>query len=262
MRHAPIEIGHIEAIFRYPVKSMAGERLESAELGWHGIEGDRRFALQRIGDMGKFPFLTAGKLPDLVRYVPVRRGDGPPADAPTHVLSPEGVELPLHGDELATELGRRHGTPVRMMQFKNGIFDDATISVIANDTVNEIGRLAGLGADVRRFRPNILVHLTRPTPFQEDGWVGGSITFGEGENAPTIAVTMRDLRCAMVNIDPDTAALAPAVMKAVAKTNQNNAGVYGTVTRSGRIAVGQSTFLCPRNIATDGETCRSNMKNF
>jgi uncharacterized protein YcbX len=40
-----IEIGQVEAIFRYPVKSMAGERLESAALGWHGIEGDRRLVM-------------------------------------------------------------------------------------------------------------------------------------------------------------------------------------------------------------------------
>jgi uncharacterized protein YcbX len=43
-----VEIGHVEAIFRYPVKSMAGEPLEAAELGWHGLEGDRRLALRRL----------------------------------------------------------------------------------------------------------------------------------------------------------------------------------------------------------------------
>jgi len=44
-----IEIGHVEAIFRYPVKSMAGERLEVAELGWHGLDGDRRLAVKSFG---------------------------------------------------------------------------------------------------------------------------------------------------------------------------------------------------------------------
>jgi len=37
-----VEIGNVEAIFRYPVKCMRGERLEVAELGWHGLDGDRR----------------------------------------------------------------------------------------------------------------------------------------------------------------------------------------------------------------------------
>ncbi len=43
-----IEIGQVEAIFRYPVKSMRGEPLEAANLGWHGLEGDRRLAFRRI----------------------------------------------------------------------------------------------------------------------------------------------------------------------------------------------------------------------
>jgi hypothetical protein len=54
-----IEIGQIKAIFRYPVKSMAGEQLDSANLGWHGLDGDRRFAFRRIADEGGFPWLTA-----------------------------------------------------------------------------------------------------------------------------------------------------------------------------------------------------------
>ena len=43
-----MKIGHVEAIFRYPVKSMGGDRLEAAGLGWHGIDGDRRLAFRRI----------------------------------------------------------------------------------------------------------------------------------------------------------------------------------------------------------------------
>ena len=54
---------------------------------------------------------------------------------------------------------------------------------------------------------------------------------------------MRDVRCSMVNLDPDTASPAPEVLKAVVRANQNNAGIYGTVTRIGRLAVGQSVFL-------------------
>ena len=60
-----IEIGHVEAIFRYPVKSMGGERLEVATLGWHGLDGDRRLAFRRMDDRSGFPWLSASKLPDL-----------------------------------------------------------------------------------------------------------------------------------------------------------------------------------------------------
>ena len=75
-----IEIGHVEAIFRYPVKSMGGERLEVAELGWHGLDGDRRLAIRRMDDRSGFPWLTAGKLPDLLLFAPQRREDGAQGD--------------------------------------------------------------------------------------------------------------------------------------------------------------------------------------
>jgi uncharacterized protein YcbX len=238
-----IEIGHIEAIFRYPVKSMGGERLETANLGWHGLDGDRRLALRRMDNRSGMPWLTASKLPDLVLFAPQRHEDGAEPGLPTHIRTPNGEELPVFGEELAAEVGRRHGAPVQMMQLRHGIFDEASISVIAMDTVDEISRLAGQSPDVRRFRPNVLVRTLRPLPFQEDEWVGGVLSFGEGDDAPAIAVTMRDLRCAMLNIDPDSASLAPEMMKTVVRVNQNNAGIYGTVTRAGRLAVGQSIFL-------------------
>jgi uncharacterized protein YcbX len=238
-----VEIGQVEAIFRYPVKSMGGERLEDARLGWHGLEGDRRLALRRVDDRGGFPWLSASRLPDLILFAPQRREGGAEGDLPTHVRTPGGEEMPVFGEGLAREIGRRHGAPVEMMQLKHGIFDEASISVIASDTVREIGRLAGRSADVRRFRPNVVVRSLRSVPFQEDEWVGGVLSFGEGDDAPAVTVTMRDARCSMVNFDPDSASPAPEVLKAVVGANQNNAGVYGAVTRIGRLAVGQTIFL-------------------
>ncbi|MBZ5642124.1 MAG: MOSC domain-containing protein [Acidobacteriia bacterium] len=238
-----IEIGHVEAIFRYPVKSMRGERLEAAELGWHGLDGDRRLAFRRMNDCSGFPWLTASKLPDLLRFTPCRREEGAPEELPTHIRIPDGEEMPVFGEDLAAEVARRHGAPVQMMQLRHGIFDDACISVIALDTVSEIARLARQTPDVRRFRPNIVVRLLRPVPFQEDDWLGGVLCFGEGDDAPAINVTMRDVRCSMVNLDPDSADAAPEVLKSVVRANQNTAGIYGAVTHTGRLAVGQTIFL-------------------
>ena len=239
----PIEIGQIEAIFRYPVKSMRGESLDAATLGWHGLDGDRRLAFRRLDERGEFPWLSASKLPDLILFTPQRRDGGKGVALPTHVLTPEGDERPLFGEALAAEVGRRCRAPVQMMQLRHGIFDEAAISVITSETVREVCRLAGRSADVRRFRPNVVVRSMRAVPFEEDEWVGGVLTFGEADDAPAVAVTMRDVRCAMVNIDPDGGGLAPEVMKAVVRAHQNTAGIYGTVTRIGRLAVGQNIVL-------------------
>jgi len=239
----PTAIGQIEAIFRYPVKSMRGEPLEAATLGWHGLEGDRRLAFRRMDARGGFPWLSASKLPDLIRFTPQQREQENGGTLPTHVLTPEGEEMPLFGEALAAEVGRRYGAPVQMMQLNHGMFDEASVSVISSDTVREVCRLAGRSADTRRFRPNVVVRSAFGAPFEEDEWVGGVLTFGEAEDAPAVTVTMRDARCAMVAIDPDEGTAAPEVLKAVVRANQNNAGVYGTVTRIGRLSVGQTIVL-------------------
>ncbi len=75
--------------------------------------------------------------------------------------------------------------------------------------------------------------------------MGGVLLFGEGDDAPAITVTMRDVRCSMVNLDPDSASPAPEMLKAVVRANQNNAGIYGAVTRIGQLAVGQKIHLRP-----------------
>jgi MOSC domain-containing protein len=221
------QVGYIDAIFRYPIKSMAGEPLAEAEVGWHGIDGDRRFALRRVGETGGKPWLTASKLAELVRFTPVRR-DG--ATLPTHVRTPEGVELSI-GDELAAEIARRHGRPVEVMRLDHGIFDETPISVITAATIDAIA------PDVRRFRPNIFIRTDAPRALEEDDWVGSVLAFGDG--GPELAVTMRDERCAMLNIDPDSARIDPNVMKTVVRLNGNTAGVYATVLCRGRLVVGQ-----------------------
>ena len=240
-----IRVGEVVALFRYPVKSMSGEALEMADAGWHGLDGDRRFAFRRLDDRGGFPWLTASKLPELILFSPQRRGPGASDGLPTHVRTPEGEALALLGQELAADVGRRLGSPVEMTHLNRGIFDEASISVITSATVSEVGRLAGQRTDVRRFRPNVLIASLRSVPFEEDDWVGGVLWFGDAKEAAAVGVTNRDERCAIVNFDPDSARPAAEVLKAIVRVRNNKAGVYGTVTRRGRIAVGQPVFFEP-----------------
>ena len=240
-----IKIGEIEALFRYPVKSMGGEALEEVELGWSGLEGDRRLAFRRIDDRRGFPWLTASRLPELLLFAPVRRGVDRACGLPTHVRAPGGEELPLFGQELAAEVTSRHGSPVEMTHLNRGIFDEASISAITSATVGSIAELAGHRPDVRRFRPNILVSSRQSDPFEEDAWVGGVLSFGEGDAAAAIVVTNRDERCSMVNIDPDSALPTPGILRMVVRERDNKAGVYGTVLRCGHLAVGQPIYFTP-----------------
>jgi uncharacterized protein YcbX len=229
-------IGRICELARYPIKSMAGTPLASADLGLHGIEGDRRFAFRRVGDSGGFPFLTAGRFPELLTYQPI----GEPM--PTHVRTPSGEKHDLWSAELQREVAEQFGSEVELMHMKHGIFDDSAISVITSTTIAKISEASGVPVDTRRFRANVVIEC-QGDAFFEDQWIGGTLMFGNQEPAPAVRVTVRDVRCSMINLDPNTAERDPRMLKTVVRLNDNNAGVYGTVVQTGTIRVGDPVRL-------------------
>jgi uncharacterized protein YcbX len=237
------QLGQICELVRYPIKSMAGAATETAVLGWHGLDGDRRFAFRRLTDRSGFPWLSASRLPELILYHPFGLDESTGEPLPTHVRTPNGVPVELRSKELEQEITQRHGGEVELMQLKHGIFDDACISVISRATMAEISRTAGLPLDSRRFRANVVVETHDAKPFEEDGWVGGRLQFGEGERRPEITVTARDVRCMMINLDPDTARQDARMLKTAVQLNANNAGVYGTVVQTGALRLGQTVNL-------------------
>jgi uncharacterized protein YcbX len=235
------EIGSISHLFRYPVKSMAGVSVDAATLGWHGVEGDRRLAFRRVEYRGGFPWLQASRVAELILYRPFGEREGDPL-LPSHVRTPDGKDLPIDGSELQEVLSRRHGSAVELMWLRQGIFDDAPVSVIAAVTIREVMSGSGRPIDTRRFRPNIVVDLDNGAPFAEDRWVGKRLTFGAWDG-PAVGVTQRDLRCVMINLDPETAESHAEVMKTAVRLNDNYAGIYATVVKTGELRVGQSVLL-------------------
>jgi uncharacterized protein YcbX len=236
-------VGHVRELVRYPVKSMAGVATNSAFLGWHGLQGDRRFAFRRLNDNSGFPWLSAGRLPELLLHQPIGLDESAGEPVPTHIRTPEGLELLLGSAELQNSIAEKLGNAVELMKLKQGIFDEACVSVINVATITGIGREIGQDLDIRRFRANVVIESVATEPFVEDSWIGSRLVFGEAEDGPMIDLTMRDPRCVMLNLDPDTAQQDPRVMKAVVRMNQNNAGAYATVARTGQISVGQSVRL-------------------
>jgi uncharacterized protein YcbX len=238
-----IELGHLGALFRYPVKSMAGQRLDSARIGWHGVEGDRRLAFRRLADRSAFPWLSASRLPALLLYQPIGCRDTTGGPLPTYIRTPDGNEYELSDEALLKEIAARHRADVELMHLRHGIFDEGAISAIALGTIRSITHATGHDADVRRFRPNLVIDTHSAQPFEEDRWVGKILEFGSDGTGPAISVTLRDERCVMLNLDPDTAEANPEVMKTVIRMNENQAGVYGAVVKIGELRVGQVVSL-------------------
>jgi uncharacterized protein YcbX len=239
-----IKVAVVAGLYRYPVKSMRGEAVAAAKLGWHGIAGDRRYAFVQEEEAGGFPWLTARECPALVLYSP--RFDMPsnPAGSSITVQTPGGTDWPLRSEELTAEIERLSRRRVRLMQLDSGIFDAMDLSLISTSTIRELSSRTGGALDVRRFRPNILVEPTDERPYPEEEWVGERLAFGERSDSARVHVCREDPRCPVVNVDPGSGLVDGAILRAIVTARRKNlAGVYGTTGHPGSIEVGDAVWL-------------------
>src|SRR6201985_2383375 len=135
-------------LWRYPVKSMAGEELDSAEVSWHGLAGDRRWAFIRDGQVRSgFPWLTIRERPEMARYRSFYTERSRPNASATLVRTPCGGELDVADPALAAELG----PGVRVIKQDRGVFDTMPLSLLTTQTLACLGRLVGRGLAAGRL---------------------------------------------------------------------------------------------------------------
>ena len=246
-------VGRVAGLFRYPVKSMAAEELETAEVSWHGLAGDRRWAFIRDGQTRSgFPWLTIRERPEMARYLPRFAEPDRPNASLTLVQTPSGAEFDVADPALAAELG----PGVRVIKQDRGVFDTMPLSLVTTQALAGLARLAGAEMVAKRFRPNLLVDapgvaeaggfaeargVAEDRMFSEDGWIGRVLRIG----GMRMRVDKPDQRCVIVTIDPVTLARNPAVLRAIARERGNHFGVYGSVVEPGRVAVGDPVELEP-----------------
>lgn len=230
------EVGRVAALWRYPVKSMAGEVLEAGDVSWHGLAGDRRWAFIRDGLVRSgFPWLTIRERPDMGHYRPRFVEPERPDESPTVVRTPSGRELDVVDPALAAELG----PGVQVIKQHQGVFDTMPLALITTGTVAGLGALVGAELDVQRFRPNLLIETADGDGFPEDTWVGLVLRIG----GLRMRVDQRDQRCVMVNVDPVTTERDPAILRAIARERQACLGVYGSTVQPGRAAAGDPVVI-------------------
>lgn len=229
-----MEVGRVREIWRYPVKSMAGESLAEAHVYWHGLDGDRRAAFVRGDDHSGFPWLTARQAPELVRYRPFYHDPDEVRNSPLLVETPEGRRLLLDDEELRVELAGLYGRPISLIRIKRGVFDSLPLSLMSTATVAALDERLDFALDGRRFRQNIIIETFDGRPFAEESWVGSALTIGEVQ----VWLNQRIERCQMINVDPDTAVRSSATLKLVAQTRANCVGVGCTPQSTGIIRVG------------------------
>lgn len=230
-------VGRVVSAWRYPVKSMAGERLEAAPVTLQGIEADRMYAFVQAGSASPFPWLTGRQVPSLLQHQPVWSLDEHPQ---LRVRTPEGAEYPIASDELREDLEETYGREVFLLPNYRGSFDVAAITLISSATVARIAEASETPEEPQRFRMNFTIETDDGTPWGEDAWVGRTVRIG---SEVRVAVTERDKRCAMITLAPHGGDPLTKVLTVVAEENEATAGVYASVLTAGTVRDGDEVSI-------------------
>jgi uncharacterized protein YcbX len=208
----------VTAIWRYPVKSMAGERVGSTELTETGLVGDR--VVQVYDRHGRV--VTARTFPRLLRLHATLGIDGEPLVDGLPWRSYEVGELVEAAVAPGARLERFDG-PER--------FDILPLLVCTDGAVSIFGR------DVRRLRPNLVIGGVAGVA--ERQWSGATLRLPEAE------VGLADLRgrCVMTTYDPDTGAQDPEVLRDIVRRFGGRLCLNAAITRAGRVEVGHGVEL-------------------
>jgi len=218
-------IGTVSEIWRYPVKSMAGEKLDSASAAETGLEGDRRWALvdgtaNRAGKL-----FTATEDKQLMTYRAQMNGRD------VEVVTPDGEARSLDA-ELISRIGRDSGRLLSLRDRAGDNFDDSPVLIVNLSTVAAFSLEARTTVDHRRFRANFYIGGFEPN--EEVRWVGGRLRVG----AAMLEVVKRCERCVVITHDPDTTVTTPALLRVLTQTSETCMGIYCRVLRPGVVAVG------------------------
>ncbi|HET9394038.1 MAG TPA: MOSC N-terminal beta barrel domain-containing protein [Candidatus Rubrimentiphilum sp.] len=208
-------LGHVHAIYRYPVKSLAGESLNEVTIDADGIPGDRAAAL----------FVTAGH----ARTGKTYRGK-------EHNL------LHLTSDPReAAELAKAGGVTVELRRGDH-FFDAAPVSLLFDRWVEEVSAALGRPLDFRRWRPNLFAHAAEDFQFSESDLNGALIEAGTA----ILRVSESDKRCVTTTYDVETGEADPEVLRYVAQERDSVLGVYCDVELAGVVRAGDALRLRAR----------------
>ena len=258
-------VGSVDSLWRYPVKSMRGEELRAAFVGFAGVYGDRVFAFDSSGSPKGFPWLTGREQATMLLHTPRFRR---PTDVeePTNLAEAEKIEpglTPLYADPLqfavdvetpsgevlavddpalltalCEQLGGEHD--VSLKRSDRSMTDCRPVSLFSIQTGRDLGQAIGVDLDKRRFRANIYLDLESSSGFAENEFVGRRLGIG---SKVVISILERDPRCRMISLDPDTAEHNPEVLKRVSRDHEGKAGVYGAVLVEGTARRGDPIHL-------------------
>jgi hypothetical protein len=216
----------ITEIWRYPVKTMAGEKLQRVGIGSLGIDGDR---VVHVED-ARGRVITSRSHPRFLGH----RGS----------LGPHGLiavdDRPWDSSEVAAEVADIAGPGARLVRYEGAERFDVLPLLVATD-----GAIAAFGHDLRRLRPNLVIGGVEG--LTEIEWPGGCLRIGK----VLIGVQDLRLRCIMTSYDPDTLVQDKEITRSIYRRFDGKLALNCFVIEGGEIAVGDDVQLVRGRACTE-----------
>jgi uncharacterized protein YcbX len=273
----PARVGSVAALWRYPVKSMMGEELNSSDLTDRGLLGDRQFAVvdRATGKVGgaKNPRKWGNFFDFRAAYVE------PPTTgakmSPVRITLPDGTVVTSGQGDLEQVLSRAFGRDVAFEEARPGdrpsgataeeywpdmagldyrdtvtdfempagtFFDIGVVHLLTTATIDHLRALYPQGRfEARRFRPNIVVSTApQHRGFAENDWIGHTVAIG---GSVRLAITEPCPRCVMTTLPQGDLPKDAGILRTAAQHNAVNVGVYASVLSGGTIHRGDPVTL-------------------
>jgi MOSC domain-containing protein len=238
-----MRIGTIKQIWRFAVKSMAGEQLDVCTVGMRGIPGDRGWVVR---DEASGKLATGSRFPLLMQCA-ARYSEAPHVE----MLLPDGTRISSDLVDVNARLTELLGKPVSLSQLSSDntdqsaiqlnsargtYFDVAPIHVLTSASLEEMKRRAPAGDwDIRRFRPNFFVETEAGIAGLVDAeWSGRRLRIGEVE----ILCELPCERCVMTNHTQPDVPKDESIFRTIVKEANTNLGSYASVLKPGEVRTG------------------------
>lgn len=266
MNKAQTNTGKVVSIWRYPIKSMLGEELNSSYVTERGLTGDRAYALidEETGKVASAKNPRKWERLFDFRSIFVDPPQAPENIPPVRITLPDGNQIFSDEDKnVDLTLSKALGRNVRLIRSNlekpsyeeywpdiDGLaqrekvteeamppqtfFDISVIHLLTTSTINRLRELYPEGRfEIRRFRPNIVVELASgEKDFIENLWIGKKLAIGEDI---ILRINGPCTRCVMITLPQGDLPKDLGILHTVARYNQVNVGVYASVLRGGKV---------------------------
>jgi uncharacterized protein YcbX len=239
-------VGKVSELWRYPVQSLQGERLEALDFTTQGVVGDRGYCI--VDDTNEGGTAARPQWKKLIgwraRYLAEPKAG---ADLPkVEITFDDGARMVSDdarlGDAISERLGRRGRLAVTAAPDVKRPYEASPCHLLTSATLKALSAAYPDGRFVSaRFRPNVLLDCGDQVGFVETGWLERRLSVGP----VAMKVVEHCLRCALTTRPQADLPKDPGILHTAQQHNENRVGIYATISAPGVVLLADTAALRP-----------------